>query len=438
MKLMNYLRKKAFWTLDKLRGQQIKRGYRSIKKIDLMDSSDPYIKKYQNKVWLELKNHACNTTEFYKEFRDKNFIEFPVISKNDIKENQGKFMSRKFSQDDLIQMSTSGSTGTPFVCYQDVNKKKRVNAEIIYYSEKVGYEVGKNLSYIRTVVKQNKKSEFRQFLQNQTLLQCEKLNDEGIRELIRKLEEVSKNGSITLLAYASTYTTIKDYAKRNGIKSFANCHIGGVISGSEMLYDSTREAIKKLFKTEVISRYSNEENGVIGQDEGINNNFTVNEADYLVEILDDDGQRVPDGTLGRIVVTDFFNYAMPMIRYDTGDMGAIVTKLVNGREKKVICNFSGRKVDLIYDTSSNALSPHVITNAMWSFPDIKQFQFIQKGKNNYLLKLNLDGNFQRSAEIIETLKNILGDKACIDIEKVEEIPVLASGKRRYIVNEWRK
>lgn len=438
MKLMNYLRKKAFWTLDKLRGQQIKRGYRSIKKIDLMDSSDPYIKKYQNKVWLELKNHACNTTEFYKEFRDKNFIEFPVISKNDIKENQGKFMSRKFSQDDLIQMSTSGSTGTPFVCYQDVNKKKRVNAEIIYYSEKVGYEVGKNLSYIRTVVKQNKKSEFRQFLQNQTLLQCEKLNDEGIRELIRKLEEVSKNGSITLLAYASTYTAIKDYAKRNGIKSFANCHIGGVISGSEMLYDSTREAIKKLFKTEVISRYSNEENGVIGQDEGINNNFTVNEADYLVEILDDDGQRVPDGTLGRIVVTDFFNYAMPMIRYDTGDMGAIITKSVNGREKKVICNFSGRKVDLIYDTSSNALSPHVITNAMWSFHDIKQFQFIQKGKNNYLLKLNLDGNFQRSAEIIETLKNILGDKACIDIEKVEEIPVLASGKRRYIVNEWRK
>ncbi len=438
MKLMNYLRKKAFWTLDELRGEQIKRGYQSIKKIDLMDSSDPYIKKYQNKVWLELKNHACNTTEFYKEFRDKKFIEFPVISKNDIKENQGKFMSRKFRQEDLIQMSTSGSTGTPFVCYQDVNKKKRVNAEIIYYSEKVGYEVGKNLSYIRTVVKQNKKSEFKQFLQNQTLLQCEKLNDEGIRELIRKLEEVSKNGSITLLAYASTYTAIKDYAKRNGIKSFANCHIGGVISGSEMLYDSTREAIKKLFKTEVVSRYSNEENGVIGQDEGINNNFTVNEADYLVEILDDDGQRVPDGTLGRIVVTDFFNYAMPMIRYDTGDMGAIITKSVNGREKKVICNFSGRKVDLIYDTLSNALSPHVITNAMWSFPDIKQFQFIQKGKNNYLLKLNLDGNFQRSEEIIATLKNILGDKACIDIEKVGEIPVLASGKRRYIVNEWRK
>ena len=75
---------------------------------------------------------------------------------------------------------------------------------------------------------------------------------------------------------------------------------------------------------------------------------------------------------------------------------------------------------------------------MWSFPDIKQFQFIQKGKNNYLLKLNLDGDFQRSAEIIETLQNILGDKACIDIETVEEIPVLASGKRRYIVNEWRK
>lgn len=33
MKLMNYFRKKAFWTLDELRGEQIKRGYKSIKKL---------------------------------------------------------------------------------------------------------------------------------------------------------------------------------------------------------------------------------------------------------------------------------------------------------------------------------------------------------------------------------------------------------------------
>ena len=54
MKLMNYLRKKAFWTLDKLRGEQIKRGYQSIKKIDLMDSSDPY-KKISEQSMVRIK-----------------------------------------------------------------------------------------------------------------------------------------------------------------------------------------------------------------------------------------------------------------------------------------------------------------------------------------------------------------------------------------------
>jgi hypothetical protein len=34
------------------------------------------------------------------------------------------------------------------------------------------------------------------------------------------------------------------------------------------------------------------------------------------------------------------------------------------------------------------------------------------------------------------LEKLLGDKAVITIEEVEEIPVLASGKRKYIVNNY--
>ncbi|MBR7046864.1 MAG: hypothetical protein IKI43_00645, partial [Campylobacter sp.] len=71
--------------------------------------------------------------------------DFPVITKNDIKANQDSFLSNQYDKDKLIQMSTSGSTGTPFVTYQNAKKKKWVNAEVIYYSEKVGYRLGDNL-----------------------------------------------------------------------------------------------------------------------------------------------------------------------------------------------------------------------------------------------------------------------------------------------------
>lgn len=129
---------------------------------------------------------------------------------------------------------------------------------------------------------------------------------------------------------------------------------------------------------------------------------------------------------------------MPMIRYDTGDLAAIETIEINGRRKKCLTQFSGRKVDVIFDTSGNSISPHLITNEMWSFTDIKQFQLIQKSEKDYLLKLNADKDFSRDFEIDRALTQHLGEDAVITIEKVDEIPVLSSGKRRYIVNEYKR
>lgn len=439
MEVLSLLRKKAFWILDYMRGSLVKDAYNDIKKIDELDSSDAFISKYQKEAWKELKEKACSKTRAYAPYANSSFFEFPMITKQDIRNAQEDFLSVEFNKDELIQMSTSGSTGTPFVCYQNSTKKCRVNAEVIYYSEKVGYKLGENLSYIRTIVKQNKKSNLKQFIQNQSLINCGQLSDEGIEGILRSIQRESKKGKVTLLAYGSTYTALKDYILKHNIKNFGGCNVKGIISGSDMLFDETREVVSNAFDHAVmVSRYSNEENGVIGQDEGINNVFVINEADYIVEILDENAKIVPEGTLGRIVVTDLFNYAMPMIRYDTGDIGAIQTFDINGKRKKCICQFSGRRVDVIFDADGNALSPHAITNAMWDFPDILQFQLIQVAHRTYKLKLNVPDSFKREKQLLEALKQVLGENALVEIQRVNEIPVLASGKRRYIVNEWKK
>ena len=240
------------------------------------------------------------------------------------------------------------------------------------------------------------------------------------------------------MAYGSTYAAMKDYIKKHNIESLSQCNICGAISGSDMLFDETRMVISGIFgNIPVVSRYSNEENGVIGQDEGINNVFVINEANYIVEICDETGKQLPEGELGHIVVTDLYNYAMPMIRYDTGDMGAIKIFDINGRKKKCICQFSGRKVDVIYNTKGNVMSPHVITNYMWNYTDIRQFQIIQVNKKQYKLRLNVSNDFSRMQELVNMLRSLRGLDANICVEKVNEIPVLASGKRRYIINEWK-
>lgn len=439
MSILGQLRNKTFWFLDSLKGSPVRKAYNEIKLFDRTDSGTPAILEHQEKRWQELRERAVKATEFYAPFADREFKDFPVINKNDIRIRQDQFLSSDYTKDKLFQMSTSGSTGTPFVCYQNGGKKKRVNAEIIYYTEKAGYRLGENLSYIRTVVRQVKKSGFKQFLQNQTLINCGQLSDEGIEGMIGQIRRQSRKGAVTLLGYGSTYTAMKDYIFRKKIDTFPGLRIAGLVSGSDMLFDETREVVRRAFgSVPMVSRYSNEENGVLGQDEGENNIFPINEADYIVEILDDDGNEVKSGVQGRIVVTDLFNYAMPMIRYDTGDFAAVEVRKINGRKKRCLTNFSGRKVDVIFNTDGKALSPYMITNYMWSFTDVTQFQVIQTGERQYRLKLNVPPAFARESEVVELMKRLLGQNADIAVERTDEIPVLASGKRRYIVNEWKR
>lgn len=439
MSLLGWGRNKAFWLLDFIKGGIVAKAYDDIKKIDLMDSDNAFVAEYRRRAWLKLRENACLKTKAYASLQNCELEQFPVVTKQDIRQAQDEYLSVDYKKDELIQMSTSGSTGTPFISYQNLEKKRRVNAEVIYYSEKIGYKLGENLSYIRSLVRQNSKPRFKQFLQNQTLLDCRSLSDSRIEELLAVIRDYTRKGPVTLLAYASTYTALKDYFLEHGVEKLDFELGGGIISGSEMLFDSTREVIAKVFRnSNVVSRYSNEENGVLGQDEGINNVFAINEANYIVEILNDEGKPVEDGVLGRVVVTDLFNYAMPMIRYDTGDVGAVQTFDLNGRKKKCICSFSGRSVDLIFDANGEPFSPHTFTNTMWDFLEITQFQIVQTNQREYLLKLNAPDDFLREEELKKNLLALLGANAVVTIKRVNEIPVLSSGKRRYVVNEWKR
>lgn len=71
---------------------------------------------------------------------------------------------------------------------------------------------------------------------------------------------------------------------------------------------------------------------------------------------------------------------------------------------------------------------------MLLFPEIKQYQFIQLGKAEYIFKLNPEGSFTREQELINFFKPFFGNDADIKVEYVKEIPLLNSGKRKMVVN----
>ena len=436
---MNFLEKArniSFWMIDKMRGNEIKNALITLQNCEDGIWTEQQVHHYQEKEIKKLLEYAKKNVPFYKNQKNLDLSCWPIVNKTILKVNGINAISEEYSPENLIHMYTSGSTGIPFDCMQNVRKKRHVNAETIFYNGKIGYSVGKRIIYLRSIVTENEKRRIDQFAQNIHFLDCNDLSDAGIKSNLKKIVKLSKGCGAMLMGYGSTFTAYKQYFVKYGTEEVKNAEIYGIVSGSDMLYDKTREAMENAFKCKCVSRYANEENGFIGQDDSENNVFISNRADYYIEILKfDEDKKADENEIGRIVVTDLYNYGMPMIRYDTGDVGAYIRVEHNNRERLAIGNFGGRIVDTVYDTNRNLVSPHAISNLFWKYQEITQFQFIQKNLMSYDVKVVADENKLRVKELTTELKSTLGDSANINIIFTDNIPTLSSGKRRYIVNE---
>ncbi len=433
MRFTERFRRSAFWINDRFKGGRITSHYK-----DLISSLNSPARKtldrQQSLVLKTLLHHAVNTTRYYSGYKNfRSTDDFPVINKSIIRENFADFLSSGYNATELHKVTTSGSTGAPFTVYQDKVKRARHQADNIYFSEIAGYKIGTRLYYLRVWNELNRKSPIRRFMQNIVMVDAGNLSDESFESLISRIK--SDNSTKSLLAFSSTYEALSHYLVKNPDQGSLN--ISSIITMSEALPDGAKQRLREAFNCPVVSRYSNMENGFLAQqciEE--NNEYHLNEASYYFELLQPDkDEPVEPGIPGRIVVTDLFNYAMPMIRYDTGDMAILEERSLCGRPGRVFSRVEGRKVDFIYDTRGNLLSPHVITNTMWKYSsEVRQFQFIQNGKDLYLIKLNCnESSFTRDEELVSELRNYLGKNAVISMDFVDEIPLLASGKRKKII-----
>lgn len=417
------LRKSVFTFIDKLRGGIITKS--------LFDISSRIENNEDNPSALKaLLDHSTESVDAYKTYKGvTDLSKFPIVNKNILRENIDQHLSNKYDRAKLITTTTSGSTGTPFTIYFNAAKIKRHRAALMYWNERAGATLGKRLYYLRVWNNVNKKGRLSQLIENIIPVEVSHFTKVSCDALLKDIAEYKHE--VAILGFSSALTELNKYLGTDSIPD----NIKGVMAMSEHLPESVRHDIQKKFGCSVYARYSNMENGFIAQQFDDTGEYLINTADFFVEILKlDRDEPAGDGEIGRIVVTDLYNYAMPFIRYDTGDIGTI-RRREDG--KLVLSSVEGRKTDVIFDTKGIPVSPHVITNTLWSFKEISQFQFIQKTATEYVFRLNMNGaDFKREDELTKAIKKYLGDSASILFEYVAEIPVLNSGKRRFVINEY--
>lgn len=427
------LRWYGFWLLDGLKGGKVRQYYNQIHR-SFRDGTS--IKETRDKL-QKLIAHAVETTEYYKEYpRDIPLEQLPVVNKDTFREHYGAFQSSLYKEvPDNRVMCTSGSTGTPLRMIQNKDKIDHNTAGGIFLGAVGGYYIGMKEAFLRVWVNNVKKSRFRLFQENLIMMDSSNLDDSALAEMT---ETIRKKHVKCLVGYSSALGELSRYLDRHRI-STEDFKVKAIIPISEAMPQADREALTRQFSCPVRAWYSNEENGIMGIQNKTDEGYHIDTESYYYEILKmDSDEPAGPGELGRIVITDLYNYAFPILRYDNGDTAIARKKVKDGRYHLYLTELYGRRSDLIYDCDGKAVTPYIITNNMWDVKGVRQFRFIQTEETKYTLWLN--GSREKIDEpmILERIRPHLGERAEITVEYVDEIPVLQSGKRKYIENRCGK
>lgn len=231
---------------------------------------------------------------------------------------------------------------------------------------------------------------------------------------------------VLIFGRASQLTEIARLCEKNNHK----INPDGIINTAEYLEGSQREFIESVLQTKVFDCYALRELGWLAV-ECAHRNLHLNSEWAYTEIADERGAVVGPDTEGRIVVTLFFNQTMPFIRYDTGDLGAILSQKCFCAATSPIIKFRGRQQHIIRLADGRKIS-FINLNHIFSSRHriIRQYQMVQTGLGSFIVRIiPADGlALYDQKNIIRDLQKKLGGDCEIILELVKEIKKTADGK----------
>jgi phenylacetate-CoA ligase len=175
---------------------------------------------------------------------------------------------------------------------------------------------------------------------------------------------------------------------------------------------------------------------VLAQQGSSDDIFYLNTPHYYFEWLKlDDDTPAAIGESARLIITDLYNLAMPMIRYDTGDI--VIAGQVDGVPgRNILLDVSGRCDEVITDTRGNKISPHAVALHFRQFTGLRQYQLIQNSRTDFVLKLEAARGVYDDTNVKQSLSGLVGADCAIEIIHLDKIPQAASGKLKKIIRNY--
>jgi phenylacetate-CoA ligase len=410
---------------------------RSLKEVCSLNS-----KSYQELASIQknrlkaLLDYASAYSAYYQSFnleKEENpyqwIKKFPVLTKNILRSKTEQLLTTPGKK--LKSLSSSGSSGYQSTVY--INNKELS----LYWANQVnwwgwaGYRVGDSLVQMgvnpkRGLIRRLKDKFFRIVYINSFSLSEE--------EIVEVLKTAQKKKMKFLCGYSSSLNLFANVSRKYNLSDF---YFKGVISLGEKMVDEYRMNIREVFRCPVYETYGSGEGLLIASQNDLESLY-INMPHVFLELLDEDGNEVPDGQPGYVVVTSLIHYSMPLIRYKIGDLAVRLPgdEYPKGRAynmpllKKVI----GRSTDVLKTPSGNYLSVHSFTGLFAKHPQIRQFKVVRRTFDKLEVQYIQDEKFNEDllSHIKKKIVEEITNEFEIDFKQVEHIAPLESGKPQII------
>lgn len=392
--------------------------------------------------------HAYETVPFYRRYMQEqgfgpedirsleDIRRFPILTKADLKREGEALVSTRFSPRRMRTVHTGGTTGATLPIRRDLRSIQNEHAFLRRQFDWASVRLGDRVAYLtwRRVAAPNEHQRLYAYdaAWKELHLSTIHLSEATIEPYVQTMRRYR----ITAL---NAYPSAAFFLAKGLLERGQTLPLKAVLTTSETLSPQQREVIEKAFACRVFDYYGSAER-VCAIQTCEHGSYHIIPEYGLTELLEADG---PNEGCRRIVATGFWNLAMPLIRYDIGDLvkprdGTCPC----GRAFPMVERIVGREGTFIQTPSGRVLGAMAIEYilarvlySMYNFP-ILEGQIVQEGDNQLVLEYVAMNTFtedhERQLQVL--LREEVPSEMEVSIRRVERMRQSVSGKHLSFVS----
>jgi phenylacetate-CoA ligase len=372
------------------------------------------------------------------------FDDVPLLDKEALRTQSEALQSDDLDRRNWFYNTSGGSTGEPVQFIQDREYQEWVTAIKKHFNGWTGYQRGQPRVKLwgserdLLVGEETLKTRISRWVRNEHCLNAFRMGREQMRKFVKKINHVEP---VQILAYVESIYELAQFIEEKGLEIHSP---KAVMTSAGTLYDHMRDTIRRVFDAPVFNRYGSREVGDIACECEAHEGLHVSAPTHYIEILRTDGTPAEPGEVGEIVVTHLTNYAMPLIRYRIGDMGAWAEEPCScGCSWPLITKVTGRVSDTFINQNNDAIHGEFFTHLFYHEDWIQKFQVVQEAMDRIVIRTvphedsdNYEQRYQEEIqEIIRNIRSAMGGSCTVEFQFEEDIAPTDSGKYRYTISK---